>query len=621
MTPEFKPRIKPIGIGDLMVQKQKLIKYAPGEVAHIETVMATEKKSREHRRLRQTEETFTLEKEREEENTHDLKSTERFELQRESQKTIKSDSKWEAGADISAKYGPVKAHAFTKFSGGQSSKESNKNATNYAKEITERSLSKIVERVREERTVRILEEVEEKNLHSFDNTSGGNKSGIFRWVDKFYRNKVVNYGKRLFYEFMIPEPAANYIYSHTDQHEANALDEPEKPKNDEGEDLGPADILPENYLSLVSENDAEGVTAPPLESFWISKVITREFEGIDLSEEAADQFRTFSSDELEIPSGYKSGSQFVSWRAAERPDAGLVDRRLSGSGTIGKFDFGIYAKNVVAVIVRVRVRCELTRAKFEEWQLNTYSAIMTAYHKKKQKFEEDLAAAELQEGIKIEGRNPNINRNIEREELKKGCITLWTGLRFQDLAPGIFQPEGQANRPEIWAANVAETEESIKFMEMAFEWDNMSYEFFPYYWGRDNTWNEKITQLEGQDPLFQDFRRAGAACVRVPVKLAYTEAVLYLQLTGFLWTDGEIPAFSPRDPGSTFEDPNTEDERDEEFLLYLDYVNELRSEEAIDTIDKDVEINEDDPDTWEIKVPTDLVWLQEDQSLPNLEEE
>ncbi len=61
------PTIKPLGIGDLKVVKQKLVRYEAGEVAHIENVMAQETRSRQHRRLRQFEEIVELEQEREEE--------------------------------------------------------------------------------------------------------------------------------------------------------------------------------------------------------------------------------------------------------------------------------------------------------------------------------------------------------------------------------------------------------------------------------------------------------------------------------------------------------------------------------------------------------------------------
>ena len=52
--------IKPLGIGDLKVVKQKLRKYVAGEVAHIENVLRGEYKERKHRVLDRTEDIFTV---------------------------------------------------------------------------------------------------------------------------------------------------------------------------------------------------------------------------------------------------------------------------------------------------------------------------------------------------------------------------------------------------------------------------------------------------------------------------------------------------------------------------------------------------------------------------------
>jgi len=66
----------------------------------------------------------------------------------------------------------------------------------------------VVQKVKEERISKIIEEFEENSKHGFDNRKGDKHvSGVYRWVDKIYKNKVLNYGKRLMYEFMLPQPA------------------------------------------------------------------------------------------------------------------------------------------------------------------------------------------------------------------------------------------------------------------------------------------------------------------------------------------------------------------------------------------------------------------------------
>ena len=53
-----------------------------------------------------------------------------------------------------------------------------------------------------------IKEFEENNKHGFDNRDGAEHvSGVYRWIDIIYKNQLVNYGKRLMYEFMVPEPS------------------------------------------------------------------------------------------------------------------------------------------------------------------------------------------------------------------------------------------------------------------------------------------------------------------------------------------------------------------------------------------------------------------------------
>lgn len=198
--------IRPLGIGDLLVVKQKLLRYEPGEIAHVENVLKSEKKSRLHKRMREIEETVVTELEQVDESEKNLQTTERFELHKEAEKTIESISSFEAGVSVSAGYGPVSINAHADFALTNSMTESSKTASNYAREVTEKSVSRVQKRAREERARRTLERFEETNEHGFDNTGGqGHVIGVYRWLDKYYKARVVNYGRRLMIEFVVPE--------------------------------------------------------------------------------------------------------------------------------------------------------------------------------------------------------------------------------------------------------------------------------------------------------------------------------------------------------------------------------------------------------------------------------
>lgn len=95
-----------LGIADLMVLEQELSRYELGEIAHIENVLRSETRSRTFKTSTTTEQTEITETETTEEKERDLSSTERFELQSESQQIINTNASKEAGLTIHASYGP-----------------------------------------------------------------------------------------------------------------------------------------------------------------------------------------------------------------------------------------------------------------------------------------------------------------------------------------------------------------------------------------------------------------------------------------------------------------------------------------------------------------------------------
>lgn len=75
--------IRPVGVGDLLVVKEHVLRYEGGDLAHVENVLKSESISRETRRLERTETTLLRETESTKEKSHDTQSTERFSLKRE----------------------------------------------------------------------------------------------------------------------------------------------------------------------------------------------------------------------------------------------------------------------------------------------------------------------------------------------------------------------------------------------------------------------------------------------------------------------------------------------------------------------------------------------------------
>ena len=151
-------------------------------------------------------------------------------MQRETSTTVKEDNSLKIGVSLSGSYGGMVDFKSSLEQGHTSSKEeSAKHATRYSKEVTTRSVAKVTEKVREQKILKLTEEIEETNSHGLDNTAGPDHIvGIYQWVDKIYEAQVFNYGNRVLYDVVVPEPAAFYIAAMArHQSEGEALVKPQ----------------------------------------------------------------------------------------------------------------------------------------------------------------------------------------------------------------------------------------------------------------------------------------------------------------------------------------------------------------------------------------------------------
>ncbi len=613
------PYMHPIGFGDLKVVKQKLVKYKMGEIAHVENVMKSEFRERKHRRLNRTEESYFSETETSTETEKDLQSTERFELQKETEKTISEDIKFDAGLSVSASYGPtVQIQADTNFALNESKTESDRVSSNYSKEIISRSISKICERVREERSQKTLEEVEETNTHGFDNKNGsGHVIGMYRWLDKLYKAQVVNYGKRLMYEFIIPEPAAFYIHSLSNKPvKGLEMDEPTLPMSpvNSGNKLDPLELDQNNYVSYVKRYEVSDAAIPPEEFVETSVILACPSKNNTDEIDLGDNRKVNITSKIEVPEGYNAIEFRVKGAAAP---SGPYDRTRdtpywsiwvgqhsvsdqSSSWTVtmdNVIDRNIpvilYGVNCWHVYVTVTVKCKRIDSIFTEWQLKTYQSIISAYKKLKADYNELKARIELENTVVIQGNNPVDNRSIEKLELKKSCINL---LR-RDLLNNNFMTEASKvdsgvddKYPEIDKPALNNNCNEIQFFEQAYEWEQMTYLFYPYFWGRRENWIRDIC-FNDPDPIFKKFLQAGTARVILPVKEGYETAILHYMNTAEIWAGGEAPVM------------------DDE--LFVSIAAELKAQ--ADIVEPDMLTGEE----WEITVPTSLVMLQENSTLPD----
>jgi hypothetical protein len=593
--------VRPLGFGDLKVVKQTLKEYRMGEIAHVENVMQSEYRERKHRRLDRTEDTLLVSTETTKESEKSLQTTERNELQREAAATIKTDMKLDVGLNVTASYGPtVSVNATTNFSISNSKTESTKQATSYAKEVVSKAVERIMERVKEERTVKVTQEIEETNTHGFDNKLGtGHVIGMYRWLDKIYQAQVVNYGKRLMFEFIVPEPAAFYIFAQASKQVSGVtMPKPEEPK------LKPEDLTPANCIDWAQKYNITDLPLPPEEFLERSVVVSYPSkDGKDDIVLTKDDRGLNISQKIDTPEGYMA--IHCDARGAACPnncwtkaDGNYWSLWVGNDSTAGgdSFDLNNITTPSIPIMLylvkgwfctlHVTIKFQRTEYLLDQWRAKAYQIIMETYAKLKSAYEDQVANAVSAQGAVIMGKNPAINRQIEKEELKKNCIFL---LRDGSLDNNFILENPGDRYPEIDRSKLVRQGGEIQFFEQAFEWDQLTYLYYPYFWGRRANWVKAIN-MDDPDTLFTKFLQAGAARVLVPVRPSYERSVAHYVMTSELWGGGAAPAI------------------DEE--MYVSIVAELKAQAGV--IDESMLTGE----AWEVTVPTSLVMLQEKAQLP-----
>lgn len=585
-----KTYVQILGMGYANIIKQSLLRYEADEVAHIENILAGEKKEKTHRNLKIKEETFSTESEKTEETETDTKSTDRFELSKEVNKLTTSASQFEAGLNVSGGYGPVSFSANVGFASQNSSSEASSTAVKNAKELTERAINRIQERVLEKRSVTTINEVEVTNVHGVDNTgSTEHISGFYYWVDKVYENQIINIGKRLMLEFMVPEPAAYFIYNKAfSKKEGVTLTKPIHPAEYDGIFDTPLkshkDITRSNYNLWAALYNLQDISSPPLDYITVSKAYSLDYTP------GGKLWHNKDYNDLEVKEGYEAHTAFL--QIAMSNGSGRYIH-----GFIGRKYFSISSTAALAPIpldgetdlvpfshrghcpeysINVEILCKLSDKGFENWQIQTYNSIINAYNTLKAEY--DFQVSSLESNVAISGQNPLLNRKTEQTELKKWGLELLTLQRFNGFNA---MKRAKNGHPEIDFNEALNESKFVKFFEQSIEWHNMTYLFYPYFWSPKQRWT--ITQqLSDTDSKFTDFLQAGYARVVVPVHPKFTEAILHYLNTGEIWAGEELPAID-----------------DELYLSIIDEIQEAENNNDGEAVG----------DPWETRIPTNMVML------------
>jgi hypothetical protein len=258
---------------------------------------------------------------------------------------------------------------------------------------------------------------------------------------------------------------------------------------------------------------------------------------------------------------------------------------ISGAASVAATFAGAFHGHVT-----VALQCDLSKQAEGEWQLTVYQRLVSAYQDWKSRYDDERRNQETSGGITISGQSPAKNRERILEELKRQVIELIMGTDFEGYRVIRAIETQRGPLPDFQALRAATP--TIQFLEQAFEWQNMSYVPYPFYWKERTGWPD-LERLRDNDSDWERFLRSGSARVVVPARPGYEYAVEYYAAFGEPWSGGAAPA--PDDP------------------LYVSVAQEIR--EMTGGADQGTP-----GDMWESKQPTTLIWLDSDSSMPKRNE-
>ena len=660
-----------VGFRELHVVKQHIRRYQTMEISQIENILRGESRAHIQKHTLSNERDVTLQTTTTTETDKELTTTDRVDLKNESQAQVKEDTKLDAAVHASYDSGTFKLNTDLSAGYNKSVDDSNKFSSEVAKEVTQKAVNKVTQQITQTQTTKVIETFEDTQSQTFNNQDPGsvNISGVYQWVEKVYLSQVFNLGRHMLIDLMVPEPGANLLSAAkaarkkgptppeplgTIKKDAAGNPIPDSDGNLQLDvPLRPTDLSTDKnntnyYLNWVSKLQVTGVQVPPPSTAELPTSISQKGDG-DIG-----QVFVNLTPPLKVPEGYRPTSVTVVVNFLH-----LVPGPLQGGAnahidiTVGALTFEFTQSNtdlkdknqysgrqeqayptaidsdprsgsdiavtvtaawVEQIGVSITVVCEGINAQ-TAWQIDTFDKIVAAWQKQQQDYLAALDAFNQEldaEGVQAEplgGGSPDANRLIERTELKRQCIAIMdnsnatvAGLdgAVVDSLDHFPKDDTSPDKPVLPEPVLALSQTlgaTVRWFEQAFEWENVAYVSYPYFWGRRSTWVDRL-RLVNDDPLFVSFLQAGYARVVVPVRLGFECAVQVYLCTGLPWLGaGDVPPVGDTTQNS----------------LYLDVAEEIKALTGGGSA-RETETPIGDP--WEYTLPTTLIKLRKDDSLP-----
>jgi hypothetical protein len=589
----------PYAIGDLQLVKYKLLRYEVGEIASITSVMPGEKRKLINRKLDRVVETEVSKINSEKESlTKSCENNSDFseELWNTIAETTETTNYPDPG--LVSTYGPptnitIKG-SYTKIQTTQTPDK--KQLSSFAKKILNTTTQRLTEKVNKVRAHTQLKELEDISVSVINNSNNKESIyGIYCWLNKIYQTKVINYGKRMLFSFIIPNPAGDYIEERKILNGSD-LQEPKSLNDFKIETY--QDITIDNYLKVAQYYQLKKFPLYPQEIIVVSDVVALSqskliaLPNLYYADAASIEYAFGSGQTNSVVSGFLGQKTFTFNQANAITGTKELNSLNNEQGSIAVstvYDSGIQMSppdTETDFQMGVTISCAPLPQTILTWQIEMYQLLYEAYIEKEKIYNLEIGSL----NIPKETVNPLSERLIIKLALEKGIRKelLQNALQVKGISVDgintIGTPNINFNQPEI-----------TQYLNFALEWNEMSYTFLDKY---DN--DSRLFSVASLSPdFFSAFLKAAYARVIIPISPDFNNGFLYFLNTGIVWNSKDSLA-------PCFKDTTTDEEinSDQLSIVYQLKKDFNKTEHLPDTVD-----------SWEVLIPTPMQILQNKNSL------
>lgn len=572
--------IEPYALGEMQMTRQRMLRYAPGEIASTFHVLPGEKKRLIRRSLR-TEEQSGSETAVNTRTDRQLSSENEATLEQAVAHTLANWKDTHTYTNLNTTYSPansmvVNGNYVVEHAGETPGQHKQ---SDFARKVLNDSIKNVSEKIVKHRWNTNRTETEETEEREIDNQRGADAiQGIYCWLNKIMEASVVQIGKRLVYLFNIESPAREYIAMQYNL-AGDSLTEPPIPAI-AGKPISTCEnIGADNYLLLCA---TYGILAPPPPpaALSISETLTGNENKL-----------------IPIPAGYtptsctvtaiantaltlqvQIGSAVCALAAGES-----AQPAISAKNNLQTLSFGATATQGTAAppaaanvgsppspadaypnlfMVSAEIVCDPTVERMLAWKTEIFTLVVQSYNNLKKEYFSNKNN-KIGNIAKI---NPEQIFSTINGELKKKCILLMLSQAGILPQSSTQQQSGQSAR-------------AVQFLNQAFDWKSLTFSFSENY----ESWNTETVSaiaLAGNSHLMTAFLQADSARVFVPVQPGFVHRVPFFLGLQALWAGSDQTA-----PVAEFQ----------QSLVSALKATEFSPAEFPQVID-----------TWEFTLPTDL---------------